>query len=102
MQLVEIIFNDEPSKKNKELTDFIGKNLVTIIKKGQIQFKFKIAQTADITTLHKRGIKELPVMIGSNNNTYIGVKNIINTIADDVSIKRFVMSIWHAYSEQSS
>ncbi len=74
----EIIFNDTPSKHNRDLTDYLKRNLENIIRKGNIKFLFKIAKTSDLQDLRDRGIKRLPVLLPKGRKPVIGVPDIIH------------------------
>lgn len=79
MQVAEVIFRDEPSVHNRKLTDFLQKNIKHIIVKGQIRFKFTIAETKDLRRLINRGIKRLPAMVIQDKH-YIGVDDIAHEL----------------------
>ncbi len=79
VQQVTIIFNDSASQFNKDLTDFLNRNLSLAIKKGGMLFHFKIAKPKDLTDLRNKGIKRLPAMI-INESYFIGVPDIIKEI----------------------
>lgn len=83
----ELFLNDTPSKFNKELLEFIKRNLEVIILKGQIKFKFKIVSTRDLSNLKNRGIKRLPAMI-IDNKSFIGVPDIIFEIRKRVKLSK--------------
>jgi len=83
MQVAKIIFNDTASQFNKDLTDFLRRNLETAIRRGQMTFHFKIAKTSDIAELRNMGIKRLPAML-INNRHFIGVPDIIGEIRNRV------------------
>ena len=76
VRVAELIFNDTPSKYNKDLTDFLDRNIDTIIIKGQIKFNFKIAKASELTALRDSGIKRLPAMM-LDGKPYIGVPTIV-------------------------
>jgi hypothetical protein len=77
--ITELIFNDTPSKYNKDLVDFLSRNIETIIKKAKIQFKFKITRPDELEKLRQRGIKRLPAMI-IDKQPYIGVPIIVEEL----------------------
>jgi hypothetical protein len=79
VQTAELIFNDTPSRYNKDLTDFLDRNIELIITKGQIKFRFKIAKAANISSLRAKGIKRLPAMI-LGKRPYIGVPVIVEEL----------------------
>jgi hypothetical protein len=79
VQTAELIFNDTPSRYNKDLTDFLDRNVELIVTKGQIKFRFKIAKAADINSLRAKGIKRLPAMI-LGKIPYIGVPVIVEEL----------------------
>jgi hypothetical protein len=76
LQSASIIFNDTCSRFNKDLVDYLRRNIETAIRKGGVTFQFKIAQTADLAGLRRRGIKALPAMIIGNQN-FVGVPDIV-------------------------
>lgn len=76
LKSLEIVMSDKASKNNKSLTDYLQRNMRTIIIKGCIRFQFKIATTNDLKELHQKGIKRLPAMI-DNQKYYIGVPDIV-------------------------
>lgn len=79
LQAASIVFNDNAGQYNKDLTDFLRRNIETAVRKGGMTFQFKIAKPSDLSSLRKRGIKSLPAMsIGKKN--YIGVPDIIGEI----------------------
>ncbi len=80
IQVAEIIFNDVQSKSNKELTDYLERNMNTAIVRGQIRFRFKIAKPRDIKDLHNRGYKKFPAMTVNNRDKYMGVGEIVSQI----------------------
>jgi hypothetical protein len=83
LKIAEIIFNDSSSKFNKDLTDFLKRNLEPIILKAQIKFKFTIAQKGELESLRRQGIKRLPAMI-MDDKPIIGVPEIIETLRHNV------------------
>jgi hypothetical protein len=83
LQSASIIFNDSASQFNKDLTEFLRRNLETAIRKGQLSFQFKIAKPADLTGLRQMGVKRLPAMI-INNRPFVGVPEIIAEIRSRV------------------
>lgn len=83
LRLAEIIFNDSPSKYNKDMVDFMKRNIETIIMRGQIKFKFKIAKTADLSKLRNMGVKRLPAML-LDRKSFIGVPVIIAELRKQV------------------
>lgn len=81
--LASIIFNDSASQFNKDLTDFLRRNVEIAIKRGGLSFDYKIVKPADLAELNKKGINRLPaMMIGSRS--YIGVPDIIQEIRERV------------------
>lgn len=84
VESANLVFNDTPSKYNKDLTDFLKRNIKTIIIKGQIKFKFTIAKPNNIENLRSNGITRLPVLLMKNKNPIIGVPDIINYIQNRV------------------
>jgi hypothetical protein len=79
VQTAELIFNDTPSRYNKDLTDFLDRNIELIVTKSQIKFRFKIAKAVDISSLRAKGIKRLPAMI-LEKRPYIGVPVIVEEL----------------------
>ncbi len=87
LQSASIVFNDSASQFNKDLTDFLRRNIETAVRKGGITFQFKIAKPSDLAGLRRKGIKRLPAMtIGKNY--YIGVPDIIGEIRKRVKTSR--------------
>jgi hypothetical protein len=82
-RVANIILNDSPSKNNRDLTDFLKRNMEFIIKKARLTFNFQIIQPSDIASLRERGIKKLPALV-INNQQIIGVPEIINTLMNIV------------------
>ncbi len=87
LQSASIVFNDSASQFNKDLTDFLSRNLETAIRKGGITFQFKIAKPADLAGLRQLGVKRLPAML-INNKPYVGVPDIIAEIRSRVKNSR--------------
>jgi hypothetical protein len=85
--LVEIIFNNKASGINKTLIDYLENNLQNIITRGQIKFKFTVAQQNDLKILEKKGIFKLPAMIYKNKNI-ISVDNIIDTLSQIIKTSK--------------
>jgi len=83
LQTAELIFNDTPSRYNKDLTDFLERNMRSIIIRGNIRFKFKIATHRDIKNLQNQGINRLPVMF-LLNRSIISVPSIVKALRDRV------------------
>ena len=83
LQSASIVFNDSASQFNKDLTDFLGRNLEIAIRRGGLSFQFKIAKPADLSELRQMGVKKLPAMI-INSKSYIGVPDIIAEIRSRV------------------
>lgn len=83
LQAASIIFNDSASQFNKDLTDFLHRNLETAIRRGGLSFQFKIAKPADLAELRQTGIKRLPAML-INSKPFVGVPNIIAEIRSRV------------------
>jgi hypothetical protein len=79
LHAASIVFNDSASRFNKDLTDFLKRNLETAIRRGGMSFHFKIAKPADLSELRKMGVKRLPAMI-INSTAFVGVPNIIEEI----------------------
>jgi hypothetical protein len=63
LRVAEVILNNTPSQFNKDLTDFLERNLKPIIYRAMIKFKFVVAHENDLPKLRNNGIKRLPVMI---------------------------------------
>lgn len=79
LQLVEIIFNDTPSKYNRDLTEFLKRNIETIILKGKLKLKFTIANNNDLNKLVEIGVKRLPVMF-IQKKSFVSVPIIVEEI----------------------
>lgn len=89
VQTAELFFNDTPSRYNKDLTDFLERNIRTIITKGQIQFRFKIMKSKDINSLRAKGIRRLPAMI-LRSKPFIGVPIIVEELRKSVKRSKTV------------
>ncbi len=74
----ELVFNDTPSKHNRDLTNYLKRHMENIIRKGNIKFLFKIAKTSDLQSLRERGIKRLPVLLPKGRKPVVGVPDIIH------------------------
>jgi 3-phosphoglycerate kinase len=81
--LAELIFVDSPTRNNRELTEFLKRNIEKVIIKGCVKFKFKIAKASDIPNLRKRNISRLPAMVLQGRN-FIGVPDITNELSKRV------------------
>jgi hypothetical protein len=79
IRVVDLVLSDTASQKNKELTEYIERNLDKIINKAQIKFKFICAKPTDLPNLRSQGIKGLPALV-DNKAHYIGVSNIIDQL----------------------
>jgi hypothetical protein len=78
-QVANIIFNDSASKFNRDLVEFLKRNIDIAIRKGRLSFSFKIAQPNELPGLRAKGITRLPAMtVGSK--TFVGVPDIIEEI----------------------
>ena len=76
---VTIMFNDNSSRYNKDLVDFLNRNLEAAILKGRMRFNFKKVESNELSKVRDMGIKRLPAMkIGEN--LYFGVPSIIEEI----------------------
>ena len=87
LQSVSIVFNDSASQFNKDLTDFLQRNLEAAIRRGNMSFQFKIAKPADLPGLRQLGVKRLPAML-INNRPFVGVPEIIGEIRNRVKNSR--------------
>jgi hypothetical protein len=83
VQSASIIFADSSSRCNKDLTDYLQRNIEFAIRRGGLSFNFKIAKPSDTSNLRQRGIKRLPAMIIANT-PYIGTPNIIHEIQNRI------------------
>jgi hypothetical protein len=80
MMEYNIIFYEDDKEKNKELTDYLDKNLKEIITKCNIYFNFIIATENDKDKLNKDGILLLPALLPKNAKPVLGLKNIYKYI----------------------
>lgn len=92
LKTAEVIFNNTPSKFNKDLTDFLKRNMEAIIFRGQIKFKFKLASSKDLSTLRSKGITRLPAMRIDGRN-HINVPTIIGEIRRRVKTSKTTASM---------
>lgn len=74
-----IYFNDTASKFNKDLTEFLKRNIEKSIRQGRLSYSFKITQTNELAELRRMGIKRLPAMV-IGKTTRVGVPDIIDEI----------------------
>ena len=79
LHIAELLFNDSSSKHNKNLTDFLERNLQTIIVNGNMRFQFTITKAKDLRKLRDSGITRLPAMVIKQQH-YIGVPTIIQEL----------------------
>lgn len=88
---IDLMFNGvgdaEKSKEiNKELVDFINRNLEKIMRKGRVKFNFKIIDGDSIKSVKKMGIKELPAAINMRTSDIavglVDIKSLINEAVD--------------------
>lgn len=107
-----IYFNDSSSKFNRDLTDFLERNIKTAIVRGKLRFQFKIANENDLARLKKMSVKKLPAMIISKN-AYVGVPDIVDAIrlhvktskssaapkTDDENVHEFMMAALDAKTD---
>jgi len=86
-KILTIIFNDNSSKYNRDLIDFLRRNIENAIVKGRITFNFKIAEMSELESLREKGITRLPAMT-VDNEIYIGVPEIINEIRKKIKTSK--------------
>ena len=79
LRVAEVIFNNTPSQFNKDLTDFLKRNIKPIIYRAMIKFKFVVAHEDDLPKLRNNGIKRLPIMI-IDGKQYTSVPLIIDEL----------------------
>jgi hypothetical protein len=77
---INIIFHEDDKEKNKDLTDYLDKNLKEIITRGRIYFNFIIATNNDTDKLEHDGITLLPALLPKNSKPVLGLKNIYKFI----------------------
>ena len=80
MQELQIVFNENADEINKELTDYLDKNLDEIIYKANVYFKFIIATEKDKLKLKKDGITKLPAIISFDMKPVVGLQNVYKYI----------------------
>jgi len=83
VHVADLIFNDTPSRYNHDLTEFIKRNIKTIIMRAQLKFRFKIARPSDLKSLRTKGIKRLPAMV-IQGQRFIGVPTIVEELSQRV------------------
>jgi hypothetical protein len=79
----DVIFNDKPTKNNKDLINFLNGNLSDIIRKGRMRFRWRIAGPDTITQLRQEGVKALPAL-KIDKQYIIGVPAIVNYLRNAV------------------
>lgn len=87
LQLATLIFNDSASEKNRDLIEFLRRNLEASIKKGGLTFDYTIITPGKLLELRNSGIKHLPAM-KINNYTYTGVSKIIEEIRRRIQLSK--------------
>lgn len=85
MIVAEIIFNDTRSQRNKDLVQFIKRNIEAIILRAQIKFRFRINRSEDLPKYRQRGITKFPAMV-IENKSYMDSSCIIDHLS--IRIKR--------------
>ena len=83
IQTAELYVKDRASRPNKDLLDYLHRNLRPIILRGQIKFKFNILTKEDKSRMLEKGLKKFPAMI-LNNQKIIGVSEIITVLRKQV------------------
>ena len=73
---VTVIFSNKPSLLNKRIITFFNIN-ITSLNKASLIFDFEIAHPSKTEQYIKRGIKNYPVLIDSEDNHTVGVNNVI-------------------------
>jgi hypothetical protein len=89
LKAASIIFADSASRFNKDLTDYLQRNIETAIRRGGLSFIFKIARPSDISDLRQKGVKRLPAML-IDNVPYVGVPSIIQEIQKRIRTNKTV------------
>lgn len=87
LSLGELILNDKPSKFNKDLLDYINRNMNEIVIKGRIKFKISITRPHQLDGLRSRGIKKLPSLV-LDKKIYAGVPEIIDMLGKRVKTSK--------------
>jgi hypothetical protein len=86
----EIIFNNTPSKYNRELTTYLKRKLKDLNLRGALKFHFKAVESPEFHKLRQKGITRLPAMV-IQGKKFIGVKDIIAELQSSLkSSKRAV------------
>lgn len=88
LKLAEIFFNDSNSQANKDLTDFLKRNIEAIVTKGHLKLKCTIAGVKDHAELRQRGIKPLPAMVVAGSQPITTVPRIIEQLRNIVKASR--------------
>ena len=89
LQAASIIFADSASRFNKDLTDYLKRNIETAIRRGGLSFIFKIARPTDLSNLRQKGVKRFPAML-INDEPYVGVPAIIQEIQKRIRTNKTV------------
>jgi hypothetical protein len=89
LQSASVIFADSSSRFNKELTDYLHRNIENGIRRGCLSFNFKIARPADLPGLRQKGVKRLPAML-IGNKPFVGVPAIIQEIQTRIKTSKTV------------
>lgn len=68
---IQVLAKDNDKPGNKELIEFLSKNLKTLVLRHNYRFKFRIIEDSEISDLIKMGIEKLPAII-VGKQTYLG------------------------------
>ena len=90
LQAASIIFADSASRFNKDLTDYLKRNIETANRRGGLSFIFKIARPTDISNLRQKGVKRFPAML-INDKPFVGVPSIIQEIQKRIRTNKSIV-----------
>lgn len=83
--MAELYFINANSRKNKELTDFIERNIDMIVKVGRLMFKPMVVETSQLDRLERQGITTFPAMRITGCPVFQGIDAICNELQRRVS-----------------
>ena len=87
MLTATILFLNENSKKNKNLTDQLQSVLDPAVRRGRLTFNFKIIALADMEKAQKYGVTKFPAML-LNKKPYQEISAIMTEIRNRISQSR--------------
>jgi len=84
---IKVLFKDTSSRHNKELTDFLKRNLKDIIMRGCISFEFVVVRPDDVKKVMREGVNKLPALV-DNHNVVVGTPLIVEFLRKAIKNSR--------------